>query len=82
MVYLSTLYLISFGIVVPVIICFFQEFLRWFCSSQFDSLFPGASITRRTTALCNLMLMKQVFGFDSNRGMCVLINAHWSFVFH
>ncbi|XP_015774921.1 PREDICTED: thyroid adenoma-associated protein-like [Acropora digitifera] len=43
-----------------------QEFLRWFCGFQFDSLFPGASSTRRTTALSNLMLAKQVFSFEAS----------------
>ncbi|XP_068682323.1 tRNA (32-2'-O)-methyltransferase regulator THADA-like isoform X3 [Montipora foliosa] len=39
----------------------YKEFLDWFCGFQFDSLFPGASSTRRTTALSNLMLIKQIF---------------------
>ena len=46
-----------------------QEFLRWFCGFQFDSLFPGASSTRRTTALSNLMLAKQVFSFEGSVDM-------------
>lgn len=47
----------------------FQEFLLWFCACQFDSLFPGASFTRRTTALSSLTLIKQIFSFEQSDGM-------------
>lgn len=46
----------------------FQTFLQWFCAYQFDSLFPSASFTRRTTALSNLMLIKDIFGFKEDDG--------------
>ncbi|XP_028408527.1 thyroid adenoma-associated protein homolog [Dendronephthya gigantea] len=37
------------------------EFLEWFAKLQFQSLFPGASFARRTTALQNLQLFIQIF---------------------
>lgn len=55
-----------------MIFCFpniFQKFLRWFSGFQFDSLFPGASSTRRTTALSNVMLIKQIFSLEESSGM-------------
>lgn len=51
------------------IFAFFQTFLQWFCAYQFDSMFPSASFTRRTTALSNLMLIKDIFRFEENGGM-------------
>ena len=53
-------------------IFFFQAFLFWFCGFQFQSLFPGSSSTRRTTALANLMLIKQIFSVEESTGMFVL----------
>ncbi|KAJ7373357.1 hypothetical protein OS493_012949 [Desmophyllum pertusum] len=44
----------------------YREFLLWFCACQFDSLFPGASFTRRTTALSSLTLIKQIFSFEQS----------------
>ncbi|XP_022790978.1 thyroid adenoma-associated protein homolog isoform X3 [Stylophora pistillata] len=44
----------------------YRTFLQWFCAYQFDSMFPSASFTRRTTALSNLMLIKDIFRFEEN----------------
>ena len=63
---------------------FLQDFLRWFCRFQFESLFPGASSTRRTTALCNLTLIKQIFSSEESSGMIlssmVILPVHYPLI--
>ena len=39
----------------------YTAFIEWFVKLQFQSLFPGASFARKTTALQNLNLLLQVF---------------------